>query len=342
MPRLKTIIVPTEPMSIPVFFNLLGHTMFGDEWQCAKNVDGDDQQELLSAPYRDPLHFMFHLASQQVLAALSSGKIKVKMEPLTKQESYVVLARLEQWDWDNQKKLHKAEKRRRRTRKPELVESHDELEEEDEPKKRHRAPQHLGLVEYEPGKHFKPTGYYKPISLTVKTEYWRLPTARTALASDEPQEIPASCLYLEGGPTSTFRVNVPLKDVPWGTRKFKGRLGITNAEGAFKKVTEWPDTRDVLGWGKAYRQYSRKFWPEIVAIAWRLIAVNRWSVDQVKIGALADAIRDQLYAQYKNNLPKHLMVSDESLFALASKIVGQFKLESKALKEPVLVFPRRD
>jgi hypothetical protein len=350
MPRLKNRIVPTEPMTIPVFFNLLGHTMFGNEWQHAESIEADHQQELVTVPFQNPERFMIQLASQQLLGVLSSGSIKVKMEPLTQDESHSVLTRLEQWDWDNQKKIYKAEKRRARTSKPEPVEPSDEEEFEEEedgekknkPGTRRGADRTLGIVDYEPNKHFKPTGYYESISLTVKPEYWRHPTAKATLASNERQEIPASCLYLEGGWTSIFHFDVPLGDVPWGAKKFKGKLGINDAESAFKKVTEWPDTDDVLGWGEAYRQYSRKFWPEIVAIAWRLIAVKRWSVDEVKIKTLAEAIGDQLHAQYENELPKHLLVSDESLFALASKIVGQFKLKNKALEERVLVFPRRE
>ena len=158
-------------------------------------------------------------------------------------------------------------------------------------------------------------------------------------AHNKSEGIPYLYLCLKKGEESPFRQNVSLEHVPIGAKNCKGQLDVIDAEKALKNISNWPSADDVSGWVEAYRRYNRKFWPEIVAVAWRIIAINTWQVDHIQIDDLRNAIRDYLNKQ--DTLPKHLQVSDESLLALASNVVKQFKTGTFALKEPVLVNPRR-
>lgn len=341
----KKLLVPIERMPLSQFYELVGEEMFGNDWKRipAQPTDVSVGVQSQSPVPSDEPELKEDLVKAQILRALRSGKLTAEFHFKKTTLMNKIVIDVQKWVHDEKRKLYKAGQRKSRQLGVGSG-SNSPLEEEEEEEIEAKPPGYClpAEIEYEPGRRFKAIEHTDPIYPAIDKGFWELDEASSEIPGMPSTTVPIQHLKLDRQGGNPFEKVVPLDGVPLGIQHESGRIWIREPGRAIDGAIDWPNSRQVEGWGSVYVRYRQIFWPELIAMIWRLIAIKDYKPYHGVIDKIFKDLEDHLaQREGAKALPRHLQVSDTVLKEIISKVVKQLEKGEGALLEPVLVKQRK-
>ena len=340
----KKLLVQIERVPLSQFYELVGEEMCGKDWKRTPaqppDVSVDTQSQSPVPSYE--LELKENLVKAQILQALQSGKLTAEFHFKKTALAQQTAIDVQKWVHEKKRKLYKADQRKRRQLGTGSG-GNSPLEEEEEEIEVKRPGYYLPEeIEYELGRRFKAIEHIGSIYLAIDKDFWELDEASSEIPGMPSTTVPIQQLKLDWRGGSPFERIVSLDGVPLSIQHEYGRIWIREPSLAIDVAIDWPSSRQVEGWGNAYARYRQIFWPELIAMIWRLIAIKDYEPCHGVIDELCKDLRHHLEQREGTEaLPRHLQVSDKVLKEVVSKVVKQLETGKPALLEPVLVNRRK-